>query len=156
MYILIVALTMLILPIGSILLARGANPGAPLINLIGLWFVVWGVGARLGIAGIRQILKPEFTARNIFNLSGDGALVIVRELGFANLAIGIVGLLAWRFPTFVLPAAIYATIFYAAAGVMHMGESNRGLNENIAMGSDLFMALILGGFVVASLIRDQI
>jgi hypothetical protein len=152
-YIMIVVLTILILPIGSILLAGGASPGMPLIDLIGLWFVVWGVGARLGIAGIRQILKPEFTAREIFKLTGDGALVIVREIGFANLAIGIVGLLAWHFPTFVLPTAIYATIFYAAAGAMHASESERGLNENIAMGSDLFMALVLGGFVVASLMR---
>jgi hypothetical protein len=153
MYIAIVALTMLILPIGSVLLARGANPGAPLIELIGLYFVIWSVGARLGIAGARQILKPEFTARDIFGLSGDGALVIVRELGFANLAIGVVGLMAWWFPAFVLPAAIYAAIFYAAAGSIHVMESKRGLNENVAMVSDLFLALVLGSFVVASLMQ---
>lgn len=153
MYIAIVALTVLILPVGSILLAWWANPAAPLISLIGLWFVVWGVGARLGIAGLRQVLKPEFTAHDIFKLKGDSALVIVRELGFANLAIGIIGLLAWLFPAFALPAAIYGTIFYAAAGIMHVKEQGRGLNENIAMVSDLFMALVLGGFLAVSLIN---
>lgn len=147
MYIAIVALTILILPVGSIFLSQHAHPEAQLLDLIGLWFVFWGVGARLGLAGARQILRPEFTARDIFGLTGSGALVIVRELGFANLAIGIVALLTLLYPAFVLPAAIYAAIFYAAAGVMHVMEAKRGLNENIAMVSDLFMALVLGGFV---------
>jgi hypothetical protein len=155
MYLLIVALTTLILPIGSVFLARATNPAAAWVELIGLWFVVWGVGVRLGLAGVRQILKPEFTARDIFGLEGAGALVIVRELGFANLAIGIVGLLAWRFPTFVLPAAIYACIFYAAAGAMHVSKGAHGINETVAMASDVFMALVLGGFVLASLIYSR-
>jgi hypothetical protein len=152
MYLLIVALTMLILPIGSVLLARYANPAAAWVDLIGLWFVFWGVGARLGLAGLRQILKPEFTARDIFGLTGDGAKVIVRELGFANLAIGIVGLLAWRFPAFVLPAAMYACIFYAA---MHVMKGAHGTNETVALVSDLFMALVLGGVTVAGLLHSR-
>jgi hypothetical protein len=155
MYLLIVALTMLILPVGSVLLARNANPAAAWVDLIGLWFVFWGVGVRLGLAGLRQIVRPEFTARDIFGLSGEGALVIVRELGFANLAIGIVGLLAWRFPAFVLPAAIYATVFYAAAGAMHVMKGAHGMNETVALASDLFMALVLGGFAVASLMHSR-
>jgi hypothetical protein len=152
---LIVALTTLILPIGSVLLGRSINPSAAWLHLIGLWFVVWGVGVRLGLAGLRQILRPEFTARDIFGLTGEGALVIVRELGFANLAIGIVGLLAWRFPTFVLPAAIYASIFYAAAGAMHVSKGAHGTNETVAMASDIFMALVLGGVAVATLIHSR-
>jgi hypothetical protein len=155
MYALIVALTTLILPIGSVLWARSGNPSAAWLDLIGLWFVVWGVGVRLGLAGVRQILRPEFTARDIFGLAGEGALVIVRELGFANLAIGIVGLLAWRFPTFVLPAAIYASIFYMAAGAMHVANGAHGTNETVAMSSDFFMALVLGGFAVATLIFQR-
>ena len=153
MYIVIVALTMLILPVSSILFARSMNPAAPWIDLIGLWFVVWGVGARLGLAGARQILRPEFTAHDILGMSGDGALLIVRELGFANLAVGIVGLLAWRYPAFVLPAAIYASIFYAAAGGLHLMENERGLNENVAMVSDMFIALVLGGYAAAVLVK---
>jgi hypothetical protein len=152
MYIAIVTNTMFILPVGSILFAVRANPDAEIIDTMGKWFVFWGVGARLGLAGARQILRPEFTARDILGVNcGDGALIIVRELGFANLSIGIVALLVLRFPAFVLPAAIYSTIFYAAAGVMHVMESKRGLNENVAMLSDLGMALVLGGFAAARL-----
>jgi hypothetical protein len=144
---------MFILPIGSVLIARGVDPTAARIDLIGLWFVFWAVGVRLGLAGVRQILRPEFTARDIFKLEGEGPLTIVRELGFANLAIGVVGLLALPFPAFVLPAAIYASIFYAAAGAMHVTEPRRGRKESVAMISDLFMALVLGGFVAAQMIH---
>jgi hypothetical protein len=152
MYVVIVALTTLILPVGSVLLAAGANPAADFTGLVGLWFVVWGVGVRLGLAGASQVLRPDATARGIFGLKGDGALAIVRELGFANLAIGIVGLLTLLHPAFVLPAAIYATLFYAAAGLLHLHQTERGLNETAAMLSDLFMAAALGGFIAASLI----
>jgi hypothetical protein len=153
MYLAIIALTMVILPAGSVLIARGADPAAAWIDIIGLWFVFWAVGARLGLAGARQILRPEFTARDIFKLEGDGPLILVRELGFANLAIGVVGLLAALFPSFVLPAAIYASIFYAAAGAMHVREPQRSLNENVAMLTDLFAAAVLGGIVAAKLLR---
>jgi hypothetical protein len=151
MYIAIVVLTMLILPACSVMITRAGDPSTAWIDLVGLWFVVWAVGVRLGLAGARQILRPEFTARDIFKLEGDRPLVIVRELGFANLAIGVVGVLAALIPSFVLPAAIYATIFYAAAGAMHVAEPRRGRNETVAMLSDLFAALALGGFVGAKL-----
>jgi hypothetical protein len=153
MYIAVVALTMLILPALSAVVGRGIEPAAAWIDLVGLWFVFWAVGLRLGLAGARQILRPEFTARDIFKLEGEGPLAIVRELGFANLAIGVVGLLTALFPSFVLPAAIYAGIFYAAAGAVHVREPQRGLNENVAMLSDLFAAVVLAGIVAAKLIH---
>jgi hypothetical protein len=149
MYVVIVVLTMLVLPASSILIARGIHPEGIWMDQVGLWFVFWAVGVRLGLAGARQILRPDFTAREIFKLDGDGALIIVRELGFANLAIGVVGLLVVLLPSFVLPAAIYASIFYAAAGTMHLWESKRGRNENVAMLSDFFAAIVLAGFVLA-------
>jgi hypothetical protein len=152
MYIAVITLTMFVLPVASILLDRMSDPTAAWTQLIGLWFVFWAVGVRLGLAGGRQVLNPEFTARGIFKLEGDGALVIVRELGFANLAIGIVGMLSLFFPAFALPAATYATIFYAAAGLLHVRETARGRNETIAMVSDLGMALLLGSFALISLI----
>jgi hypothetical protein len=45
MYIAVVALTTLILPVGSVLLAGGADPAADLSGLVGLWFIVWGVAS---------------------------------------------------------------------------------------------------------------
>jgi hypothetical protein len=68
MYIVVVALTMLILPLASIAIDLGFYPGASsVVFSIGRWFVFWGVGVRLFLAGTRQFLQPTFTAREIFH-----------------------------------------------------------------------------------------
>jgi hypothetical protein len=130
----IAALTMLILPllIASVLIGRSCDPSVGWADLIGFWFVFLAVGLRLGIAVLRQLVRPEFNAKDIFGLEGSGALVIVRELCFANLALGIVGVLTLLSPTFVLPAALYACIFYIAAEAMHVMEAKRDPNESVA------------------------
>jgi hypothetical protein len=55
-------------------------------------------------------------------------------------------------PAFVLPAAISAGLFFAVAGFAHVAERDRSGNENIAMVSDLFIALVLAGFIVATVL----
>jgi len=150
MYVAIVALTMFFLPAASVLVERAVHPGAPIIFLVGRWFVFWGVGVRLGLAGLGQFFQPGFTAKEIFHIQSDEALPIVRELGIANVATGLVGLLALRFPTFILPVSIAAGLFYGVAGIRHIAERGRSTNENIAMVSDMFLFFVLAIFVVAS------
>ena len=95
MYLAVVVLLMAVLPIASIvaesILARG---GADLLWLIGKWFVFWSVGVRLMLAGLRQVFNPAFTAETIFGVKEKAALTIVRELGFGNLSIGLLGVLS--------------------------------------------------------------
>jgi len=50
------------------------QPDVGLILLIGRWFVFWGIGVRLGLAGMRQVLQPGFTVRESFKMRGDEAL----------------------------------------------------------------------------------
>jgi hypothetical protein len=151
MYIVVVALTMLILPLVSIAIDLGVHSGASsVVFSIGRWFVFWGVGVRLLLAGTRQFIQPTFTAREIFHTTSDEVLPIVRELGLANFSASVVALLSLAIPSFVLPAAVSAAIFYAAAGVLHVAEPNRSRNENIAMVSDLGIAAVLIVFVGAS------
>ena len=147
MYIAVVAITMFLAPVASIALEAANYPEATLISLVGKWFVFWGVGVRLGLAGLRQVLQPAFTAREIFHMQGEEALPLVRELGVANVASGVVGLASIAMPSFVLPAAIASGIFYAAAGIAHVRETKRSLNENVAMVSDLFLAAVLAAVV---------
>lgn len=151
MYLAVVVLTMLVLPGASVLVEHAIRPEAALMMLAGRWFVFWGVGMRLGLAGLRQLLQPGFTAREIFHMQGDEALPLVRELGVANLASAIVGLASIAAPSFVLPSAISAGIFYAVAGVRHAAERGRSRNETVAMVSDLFMALVLATYVMWAL-----
>lgn len=155
MYIAIVVLTMFVLPAASIFCDLALHPTASIISLVGRWFVFWGVGVRLGLAGLRQFLQPSFTARDIFGMTSDEALPLVRELGVANFATAIVGLLSLAIPSFTLPIAISAGIFYGAAGVRHLATRSRSLNENVAMLSDLFLFAVLTAFVHAEAISRR-
>lgn len=150
MYLVVIALTMFILPIVSAVVGHVYHPAEPILLLVGRWFVFWGVGVRLTLAGVRQLVQPAFTAQKIFHMSSDEAAPLVRELGFANVASGIVGLFSLVAPTFTLPIAISAAIFYGAAGVQHFAQPHRSRNETIAMASDLFIAIVLAIYVVAA------
>ena len=150
MYVAVVGLTMVVLPIVSIGVAYALDPAAALLPLVGRWFVFWGVGVRLALAGIRQLSDPGFTAREIFHMTGAEALPVVRELGAANVAIGAVGLLSLAAPGFVLPVAIAAAIFYGIAGFRHLAERERSRNETVAMASDLFIFVVLALFALGA------
>jgi len=148
MYLAIVVLLMAVLPIGSIVaeIALGHGGADPLF-LIGKWFVFWSVGARLGLAGVRQIVNPNFTADTIFGLKDKGALIIVQELGFANLSIGLLGVLSILNRNWIVPAAIVGGLFYGLAGIKHLLKGDRNATETIAMVSDLFIFAALGSYL---------
>ena len=153
MYLVVVALTMFALPIASVIVERLLHPETALLLLIGRWFVFWSVGVRLFLAGARQTLQPAFTLNEIFHIAGDEALPIVRELGLANIGAGVLGLVSLFAPTFVVPTAIYAAIFYGFAGIGHAFERDRSGNENLAMASDFFIFAVLAIFLIASAAR---
>jgi hypothetical protein len=155
MYVAIVALTMFLLPVGSVLVEHALRPDESVVFLVGRWFVFWGVGVRLALAGPRQFFQPTFTAREIFHIDGEDALALVRELGVANIATAVVGLLSLAFASFILPVSISAGVFYGLAGARHVFEQNRSRNETIAMVSDLFLFVVLAIFVVASWISHS-
>ena len=151
MYLVIVLLLMLVLPAGSVAAAHVVGSDLPLLVLVGKWFVFWSVGVRLLLAGLRQFFQPRFTAEQIFQTKSPDVLPLVRELGVANFAAGVVGVASLAMPSFVLPSALSATIFYGVAGVRHVAEHNKSRNENIAMVSDLFVFAVLSVFVAYAL-----
>jgi len=143
MYFAVVALFMLVLPVGSICLGIFAFGAAWSAILVAKWFVLWSIGARLSLAGVRQIIQPRYTATVILSLKHDESLVLVRELGFANVALGLVGLACWLFPAWIPAAALAGAVFYCLAGFGHLLQPHRNKFENLAMVSDLFVGLVL-------------
>jgi hypothetical protein len=118
--------------------------GVPLsIVLVGKWFVFWMVGIRLLAAGLRQITQPEYTARTILKLTGNDALVVIRELGFANVAMGVLGTTSLLFADWRSAAAVVGGAFYGLAAGNHVLQPHRGRLQNIAMVSDAFAAVVL-------------
>ena len=151
MYYAIVGLLMFALPLLSVVIEVLLS-SQPVTPLIGKWYVFWAVGVRLLLAGLRQVAQPQYTARVILGLKSDDSLLVVRELGFANVAFGVAGLLSLHFSTWCIPVALAGGIFYGLAGVNHTLQSHRGKLENIAMVSDIFAALVLLGFCASVLV----
>jgi hypothetical protein len=152
MYLAIVITLMLVLPVGSVALEAGAGDRGLSAALVGKWFVIWSVGARLLLAGLRQIIQPRYTAEVILSLKHEESHLLVRELGFANVALGLTGLVSWLFPAWSPAVALAGGVFYSLAGINHLLQSHRGRLENIAMVSDLFVGFVLLAAVMGMLV----
>lgn len=151
MYFATVILLLLIFPVASVTIETlRSGEAASLMFLIGKWFVFWAVGVRLFIAGARQVVQPRFTAEEIFGIRDRGSFAIVREVGFANLSMGLLGICSIVRPDWIVPAAIVGGLYYGLAGAGHIFHSNKNAKENVAMISDGFIFLLLLAFVVAS------
>ncbi len=153
MYFASVLLLLFILPCVSILVEVGIfhHTGNGTF-LVGKWFVFWGGGIRLFLAGLRQTLQPEFTAKEIFQLQSDESFPIVRELGFANLSMGFLSLCSIFRPGWVIPAAVVTGMYYLLAGVGHIRQAERNAKETMALVSDIFLFIVLAWFVLKSLL----
>ncbi len=133
---------MIVLPIASILVElSGSN--AEILPAVGKWFVFWGIGARLATAGIKQMITPEFTAKQIFEIEDPAAAKIVTELGFGNVAISLIALLSLQFPGWLASSALAGAVFFGLAGIQHIRNRHMNRLEAFAMISDLFIAAIL-------------
>ncbi len=143
---------MVVLPIVSVGLEFAVSGGdADLVAAIGKWFLFWGVGVRLFVAGLSQVGRPGFTATNILGTDPPAqTLQIVQELGFANLGMGALGLIAPWMAGWVVPGAIPAVVFLGAAGLRHVVKTNKNSKEVFATVTDLFVAGVLLVFVVVS------
>lgn len=150
MYLAVIVLLMLLLPAASVFVeALRLSGAADIMLLIGKWFVFWAVGVRLFLAGIRQVAQPQYTAETIFEIKDRAALAIVRELGFANLSTGTLGLASLAVPGWIVPAAIVGGLYYGLAAAGHVFRSGRNFIEQTALISDVFAFVVLAVFVVS-------
>jgi hypothetical protein len=139
-----IVLIMFVFPAVSMLIEfLTARVDGGFLFLLGKWFVFWAIGVRFFTAGMRQVLQPRFTARHIFGITDGRALGIVRELGFANLSIGLLGLCSLFTPAWILPAAVAGTLFYGLAFLQHVLRKRKNTAEDAALVSDLWAFIIL-------------
>jgi hypothetical protein len=110
--------------------------------LIGKWFIFWAVGIRLFTAGINQASNPAFTG-SIFHLKSQESFVVIRELGFANISLGIMGILSVINSNWRILAAIAGGLYLGLAGIQHVFKKPDSRNEVIAMLYDLMVMLVV-------------
>jgi hypothetical protein len=149
-YLASIVLLMLVLPAASVAIESFGGPGAGFLALVGKWFVFWAVGVRLLVAGIRQAAEPSFTAGTIFGIADKAAEKLVVEIGAANIAIGLLGVLTLTVPDWIVPAAIAGGLYYGIAGIMHFVGGPRNATETIAMVSDLLIFALIAFWLVVT------
>lgn len=133
----------LVIPALSVAIGALWSPDPDFVWLIAKWFVFWGIGVRLLMAGVRQTLKPEFTAQEIFRIKDPEAGKLVVEIGFGNIAMGAVATLSLLLPSLTATAGLTGGIFMAIAGLQHVRNPDRTAHENTALMTDLIVAIIV-------------
>ena len=151
MYVVMVVALMFALPIVASLIEALFVSHAPFnLGVLLRWFVFFPVGVRLTLAGIRQVVQPRYTAEVVLGIKSPETHLVVRELGFANCAIGLIGLVSIVSTDYLYPAGLAGTVFYGLAGLNHLLHKGRTRNQSIAMVSDLLVAIILGVLLLPS------
>jgi hypothetical protein len=150
MYIVVVLLQTLVLPLvcgGIHLVVAGGNA----LVVLGIWWAFWGVGTRLLVAGISQIMNPGRTAKGILGAKDPAAEQVVQELGYANLAMGVVGLATAFAPGWGIVGSLPGAVFLGLAGLRHVAKSGKNRDETVATWTDLLVLVMVGLGVGAKL-----
>jgi len=144
MYIVLVILVMFVCPalfvVGATVTSHHA---ASVYFLIAKWYVFWAVGIRMFGAGVRQVLQPAFTAREIFGMQSAESYPIVREVGFGTLSMGTLAICSLFRPGWILPAALVGGLYYGLAGLLHVFRKDKNALELATTISDAFAFLVL-------------
>jgi hypothetical protein len=143
-YVTVVTALTLVCPAVAIVIDRCVDHAASYPALVAKWFIFFAVGIRLTLAGLRQITKPGFTSREIFHIEGEACYPIVRELGFANLCFGLIGIISLFVPAWRIVSCFGSGLYYGLAALSHFIKRSAGPNEMFALVSDVFIFLLLG------------
>ena len=112
-------------------------------DLFGKWFIFSAVGLRLFIAGIKQSTDPAFTSTEIFHIDDPDSFPIIRELGFANLCFGLIGIISLFLPHWRIVSAFGSGLYYGFAGLQHLLKRPVGTNEKFALITDILIFVFL-------------
>ena len=144
LYIISVSVLTFVLPLLCTVLEMLAKKDTSFsVELFGKWFIFSAVGLRLFLAGIKQTTNPAFTAKEIFHIDSPESLPIVRELGFANLCFGLVGIVSLFMPHWRIVSAFGSGLYYGIAGLQHFVKKPAGTNEMFALVTDVLIFIFL-------------
>ena len=152
-YIITVSVLTFVLPLVSYGVMHYLRPQPTDFSLteLGKWFIFYAVGFRLTLGGVIQVSKPAFTAKTIFRMESMESYPVIRELGFANLCFGLIGLISLFFPAWRIVSAFGSGLYYGLAAVQHGLKKNAGVNEKFALYTNIivccYLMLLFGLYV---------
>lgn len=150
-FVLVIAQT-IALPLVSGAIELAETGGDPIL-VFGKWWVFWGVGSRLLVAGVAQVSGKGPTSAILGAATPSiQETQLTRELGVANIAMGLAGLLA-IVPGWALPAGAAGGVFLLIAGIMHVPKKNKNAQETLATWTDLIVGVAVVVLAVYTVIR---
>jgi hypothetical protein len=151
-YIVFVLAQTVVLPVVSGIIQLVAVGGDPIL-VFGMWWVFWGVGTRLLVAGVVQVSGRGRTAEILgAQQPSVQETQLARELGTANIAMGVAGLLA-LIPGWALPAGLAGGVFLLIAGALHVRKKGKNAQELVATWTDLVVGVVVVVLAVYVLAR---
>jgi hypothetical protein len=147
-YITSVSVLTFVLPVIGLVGEHFATGAAWAFGLYGKWFIFSAVGLRLFLAGIKQVKDPAFTAKQIFHMSSEEVYPVLRELGFANMCFGLVGIVSLFRPDWRIVSAFASGLYFGIAAVQHGWRGAVGINERFALWTDLVIFGVLLAYCV--------
>jgi hypothetical protein len=146
-YFISVSLMMVVIPVVGFIIQHATGDLPLSFQLFGKWFIFSAAGLRLLLAGLQQSLNPAFTAKEIFHIDNLESHPIVRELGFANICFGIVGIVSFFKSEWRIVSAFASGIYYGLAALQHIIKKPVGANEAFALVTDIMIFGVLAAYL---------
>ena len=113
------------------------------------WFIFWGVGIRLFFKGVRLASTPQITGLSVSSFRSRESYLLLLELGFANMALGSMGILSVINDQWRLIAAIAGAIYFGLADMLRLLKKTDGRHERVALVYNILVFLGLVAFMVS-------
>ncbi len=133
-----------VLPIGSALFEARVDQLALNWPTYWKWFIFWGVGMRLFFKGVKLASAPQFTGLNLSSFKNRETYLLLLELGFANMALGSMGILSVINDQWRLIAAIAGAVYFGLADMLRLLKKPGSRHELVAL---LYNVLVFAGLV---------
>ena len=108
------------------------------------WFIFWGMGIRLFFKGVKLASTPQSTSLNLSSFKTRESYLLLLELGFANMALGSMGILSVINDQWRLIAAIAGAIYFGLADMLRLLRKPGNRHELVAL---LYNVLVFTGLV---------
>lgn len=93
------------------------------------WSVFWAVGMRMFTTGLKQIFSPEFTCKEIFEVQDEKCFAVCRELGFANISMGLCAMISLVLKEFLYGGAFLGLTYFGIAIAQHLVRRSKNDTE---------------------------
>jgi hypothetical protein len=134
-----------VLPIGSALLEARIDQVPLNYANYWKWFIFWGVGIRLFFKGVRLASTPQITGLSVSSFKNRESYLLLLELGFANMALGSMGILSVINDQWRLIAAIAGAVYFGLADMLRLLKKTGSRHELVAL---VYNVLVFAGLVV--------